>query len=95
MNNVTPTRPCTVNGSQAFFHRWVTEDKDLLKVGAMVHPREYQALHDYYIENNIVPGSCSLEKVTQTFALVEMLDGSVKKVPATDIRFTDREDRHE
>jgi hypothetical protein len=91
MNNVTPTRPCTVNGSPAFFHRWVTEDKGLLKVHAMTRPREYQALYDYYIANNIIPSSCSLEKMTETLALVEMLDGSMKKVPAIEIRFTDRE----
>lgn len=91
MNNVTPTRPCTVNGSPAFFHRWVTEDKVLLKTHAMVSPEHHRAMYEYYIANNIVPNTCSLEKVTQTFALVEMLDGSVKKVPAIDIRFTDRE----
>lgn len=91
MNNVTPTRPCTVNGSPAFFHRWVTEDKGLLKVHAMVRPEQQMALHQYYVEHGIIPSSCSLEKVSETVALVEMLDGSMKKVPAIEIRFTDRE----
>ena len=91
MNKVTPTRPCTVNGTPAFFHRWITEDKDLLKVHAIVRPEQERRLQAYYIEHGIIPSSCSLEKVTQTLALVEMLDGSVKKVPPIEIRFTDRE----
>lgn len=90
-DRVTPTRPCTVQGHPAFFHRWVTEDRGLLRVHAMTNPEQQQALHAYYVKHGIIPSSGSLEKLTETLALVEMPDGSVKKVPAIQIRFTDRE----
>lgn len=91
MNNVTPTRPCTVQGSPAFFHRWVTEDRVLLKANTFCMMEDVEAAYARYAGTGIIPNSYTTEKVTETRALVEMLDGSVKLVPAIEIRFTDRE----
>ena len=84
-------RPCTVNGSPAFFHRWADEDRGLLKINAFTRPDEREHLYQYYRERGIVPECCSIEALRRTVALVEMPDGSIKTVPATEIRFTDRE----
>jgi hypothetical protein len=80
-----------VQGSPAYFHQWVTEDRALLQILTPVRAEQAHRMHADFIETGLVHSCCKVEKITDTVALVEMLDGSVKKVPAIQIRFTDLE----
>ena len=88
----TNTRLCEVDGQPAFFHRWVEEDRPLLQFNAPV--KEYDAImtRQKFDQQGICPSNAIIEKARQTFALVEVLDGSVKKVAPEKVRFRDREE---
>ena len=82
-------RPCTVYGVKCMFHRWIEEEKLILKIESCIRRRsEYLevALRDYN-ENCIVGPGMSTEKVKQTFALVEFANGQVEKVDPTVVIF--------
>ena len=87
-----PERPCLVDGKPAVFHRWVDEDKGLLKINAFVRMPEAEALNRTFHEDGIVPNCCSMEKLRTTLALVEYPDGSVGKVKPELVQFLDREE---
>lgn len=85
-----PERPCLVDDKPATFHRWVEEDKALLKLDYFVKPDDRgKILRDYY-ETGVVDAASHIEKLRVTFALVEYPDGSVGKVKPELITFLDR-----
>lgn len=82
-------RPCTVCGVKCMFHRWIEEEKLILKIESSIRRRPGYldiALRDYN-ENGIVGPGMSTEKVKQTFALVEFEDGHIEKVDPTVVIF--------
>lgn len=98
--NFTPTfrqspvadlRPCLADEKPAVFHRWVDEDRGLLRINAFVRPHEQDALHRRFQDDGIIPNCCSMEALRSTLALVEYPDGSVGKVKPELIQFLDRE----
>ena len=90
MENITQTRPCEVAGVPAFFHRWITEDRAVLNATVYLKKGDLIGIRKLYDEYGIVPECCILEKLTETWALVELYDGIVRKVPLNVLRFTDR-----
>lgn len=84
-------RPCMANGKKGLFHRWVEEEKLIIKIESIARKRpEYLnvALQDYR-ENGIIGPGMSTEKIKYTFALVEFEDGHVDKVEPTIVIFED------
>lgn len=84
-------RPCTVYGNKALFHRWVEEEKLIIKIeSALQRKSEYRdiALKDYH-KNGIIGPGLSTEKIKCASALVEFEDGHVEKVDPTVIVFDD------
>lgn len=82
-------RPCTVYGNKALFHRWIEEEKLIIKVDSTLRIKTEHisiALRDYHKNGIIAPG-LSTEKITYTYALVEFEDGHVEKVEPTDVVF--------
>lgn len=73
-------RPCHVNGTPAKFHRWIEEDKALLKIGAFTKPDECIKLRKIFDHHGVVPSNGEIQTVRVTYALVEYENGSVKKV---------------
>ena len=83
-------RFCEVDGKPAVFHRWVDEDKALLKINCFVSPTEQDFLLRRFRADSVMPPETSAEIVRQTFALVEYADGTVCKVEPEKVKFTDR-----
>ena len=82
-------RPCTVYGNKALFHRWIEEEKLIIKTESVLKRQsEYfdRILKDYR-ENGIIAPGLSTEKITYTYALVEFEDGHIEKVEPTDVVF--------
>ena len=94
-NNVvhnSATRPCYYLEEKAMFHRWVDETKLIMKFDAAMTSDKMWALKHDFEEIGMVPASVNVVPVTNTFALIEVADGSMKKVPPEEIRFvTDKE----
>lgn len=89
---LAPHRPCEAYGKPAFFHRWVDEDKALLKVMCYTSPAEQDIIVRHFKEEGLLLSGASVEVVRHTFALVEYQDGTVCKVEPEMVKFTDRRD---
>ncbi len=83
-------RVCEVNGKPARFHRWVEEDKAMLKINCFARTDEQDRLVRRFREAAVIPAGTSVETARQTFALVEYEDGTVAKVEPEKVKFTDR-----
>jgi hypothetical protein len=86
------TRLCEADGQVAFFHGWVDEDKVLLHCDTLMRWQEHRARLEEFKRDGLVYPDCHTEVVRQIFALVELPDGTVKKVEPTKVRFCDREE---
>lgn len=85
-----PFRPCEVDGTPAFFHRWVDEDRVLLHTCSFAPDQHHRARLDEFKRDGLVYPDCRTEAVRHTFALVEYDDGTVGKVEPEKVKFTDR-----
>ena len=84
-------RPCEVDGRPALFHRWLEEDRALLKINALTTREEQSRLLYKFREMALCSPGCSVEVLRETFALVEYQDGTVAKVDPLLVRFVDKE----
>lgn len=84
------TRPCLAAGHSAMFHRWVEDEKALLKINVFVSPEQQDGIVRRFREDGVIPSTCSVEKQRTSRALIEWLDGSVAMVDPETIRFLDR-----
>ena len=85
------TRPCKVDGKACCFHRFVEEDRLLLKVNAFMKSEDADVVRRRAYEVGIVEPSCSTEILRETRALIEWPDGSLSTVALERVTFTDRE----
>lgn len=83
-------RPCEVDGRPALFHRWVEEDRALLRVNAFTSSEERARIAREFSAGCIIPAGCFTDVIRETFALVEYQDGTIAKVKPELIRFTGR-----
>ena len=93
-------RRCMVGGVEGSFHRWVEQDRVILRVNFLL-PAQKEALLCRRVEDLMrrhveecvsVPNGCDFEVLRGTFALVEYPDGSLVEVKPEEIRFLDREE---
>ena len=80
-------RPCEVEGRPALFHRWVEEDRALLRAEALVPARDVVKMHNRFRADGVVLPGCGIDVIRETFALVEYRDGTVAKVKPELVRF--------
>lgn len=85
-------RPCEVDGKVCGFHRFVEEDRLLLKVGAFMKPAEEGFIRRRAYEEGIVEPSCTTEVLRETRALIEWPDGSLSTVAVERVTFLDRKE---
>lgn len=83
-------RPCIADGEKALFHKWITEDRVLLKEEQHLTQECKEKAVEYYNKNNIVPIGYETVKTSKAYGLVEMNDGQIKYIVPTDIQFIDR-----
>lgn len=88
-NNIqdSSTRPCLYLEEKATFHRWVDETKWIMKFDSVLKPKTMRGLKNNLEEIGMMPKSENVVPVTTTLALIEVADGSMKKVPPEEIRF--------
>ena len=93
-------RPCLIDlepdmvedVKPALFHRWVDDDRALLRINKFCRPSEQEALVRDFRENGIYcESSCSTEIIRKTWALIEYPDGSIGKVEPESVHFLDTE----
>lgn len=84
-----PTRPCEVDGKVCRFHRFVEEDRLLLKVNAFTKPDLGDAIRRQVYETGVVDPTCSAEVMRETRALIEWPDGSLSPVAVDRVHFLD------
>lgn len=90
-----PFRPCEADGKPAIFHRWVEEDKALLQMERFMTMEDAEEIKQTFDRCGYAVTGAHIEKVRQTFALVEYVDGTVGKVEPEKIKFTDKDRRGE
>lgn len=81
------TRPCLYFGEKATFHRWVDETKLIAKFDRILPAKDMWELKHAYEDTGVIPAGLDTIPLTTTFALIEVADGSVKKVLPEEIRF--------
>lgn len=89
-NNIiqnSATRPCYYMDTKAVFHRWVDETKMIIKFDSVLKPETMKIEKEIYLREGVLPGLTDAIPLTTTFALIEVADGSMKKVPPEEIRF--------
>ena len=86
-------RPCEVDGVPALFHRWIEEDRVLLKIDKVCSPGHANAIYRRFRSEGIYPpDGCHTDIIRETFALVEYRDGTIDKVKPELVRFLDTND---
>ena len=83
-------RPCMADGEEALFHKWITDDRILLKEERHLTQEDKEKAVKYYIKNSIVPIGYETVKTSKAYGLVEMNDGQIRYIVPTDIQFVDR-----
>lgn len=84
-------RPCEVDGRPAIFHRWVEEDRIIMRLDGLFPKDARDAIIREFRTDGYVPAGCHSEVVRNTFALVEYRDGTIAKVLPEKIRFIGEE----
>lgn len=85
-------RPCEVDGKVCWFHRFVEEDRLLLKVNSFTKPDLGDAIRRRAYETGVVDPTCSTEVMRATRALIEWPDGSLSTVAVERVTFLDRKE---
>lgn len=84
-------RPCEVDGRPALFHRWIEEDRAVLRVEVLIREPEQTEIHRRFRDCGMVPPGCTVDVLRETFALVEYRDGTIAKVKPELVRFLVKE----
>ena len=85
-------RPCEVDGKVCRFHRFVEEDRLLLKVNSFHKPDLGDAVRRRAYEEGIIDPSCTTEVMRATRALIEWPDGALSTVAIERVTFLDRKE---
>lgn len=89
-NNIiqnSSTRPCYYMDTKATFHRWVDETKMIVKFDRTIRIDKLKETKQTCEEHGIIYPGMDVIPVVNTFALIEVSDGSVKKVLPEEIKF--------
>jgi hypothetical protein len=83
-------RPCFVDCNdgekKAFCHKWIEEDKPIVKCNTFHPHEEYKKIRKDIFETAIYP-SVDIFTIKETLGLVEYEDGTMAKIEPTRIRF--------
>lgn len=82
-------RPCIVDMKKALFHKWDVKEEIFVKFNNLVRGDRMKEAKDYIENNLIIPQGNDVVKVSNTYALVEFEDGTVKHVEPEAVVFLD------
>lgn len=85
-------RPCLADGKPAAFHRWVDDDRALLRVNAFMQFDDQKRRVQRFREEGVLDNACTVEILRCCAALVEYPDGAVDIVDPKRIKFLDRKE---
>lgn len=88
---ITLTRFCRVDGTPAYFHRFVEEDRLLVKVNTFAKHDHENAIFRRIHEDGIISPSCDTTVLHETRALIEWADGRLATVALERVQFADLE----
>ncbi len=91
-NSNNTTRPCMVGDEKAKFHRWADVLTVFVKFDSVLKPKDYEKIMSRLEHNHIILPGEDVTTVTNTFALVEFMDGTVKKVNPEEVRFINKKE---
>lgn len=80
-------RPCIVGERNGKFHKWIEEQKMLLKFNNTLKANDVKNLKKAFELSDVIPTYADYEIITNTVALVEFDDGTVEKVKPEEVRF--------
>lgn len=82
-------RLCLVQGRMAIFHKWIVKTSLYIKCNGFSTVDEMKEQRDFCLKEGVVPHSNALEKVENTYALIEYEDGYVDEIEPHYVRFID------
>lgn len=85
----TEYRPCYVDGKKALFHRWIDREGLYLHFKCFISLEEQLKAQKTFYDDHIIPTGCDIERIKQTFAIVEFENGTVAEVAPCSIKFDD------
>ena len=80
-------RPCTIGERKGKFHKWIEEQKILIKFNNNLKENDVRNMKIAFELSGVIPPYADYEIITNTVALVEFDDGSVGKVKPEEVRF--------
>lgn len=89
MSDIAVVRPCYVGGRKGMFHRWIDKEDILLKSNVYVKSDEIEKAIAKFNKTGHVPLGFEMERVKNTYALIEFEDGHMEEIPPTTITFCD------
>ena len=81
------TVPCVVTGVRCKFHRFVDEDRVMVRVNAFMSEAQLDELRRKLKDELVFPQFADTKILRKTWALVEYPDGSLRRVDPEEVRF--------
>ena len=87
-------RPCWVNGRKGMFHKWIEKEIGVILPdgGGIIPGNHLLRAKEAYENDGIILSGFKLDKVKNTYALIEFEDGHIEEIPPTTITFLDHSD---
>ena len=82
-------RPCMVGDKKALFHRWAVDEDALLRFDMLLKYERIQEVRKIIEKEKVVPSGVHVEKLINTYGIVEYEDGTVEAVRPVLIKFLD------
>ena len=86
-------RTCLIRGRKALFHKWDVKEDIFFKFNNIISEKNMLEIQKHIKSNRIIPQYSDSVKVSNTYALVEFEDGTVKYVNPEDIVFLDSDNK--
>lgn len=84
-----PYRRCIVNGEKALFHKWIEQDKMVIRANIRLKEKDANGYMEMYEKTKVLPEVFRAITITNNYAIIEDLKGNVKLVEPESVKFED------